>query len=106
MPKPWLAPKRLILLFSADNPLASNVQLHQEAQNLFAERCQFGFIKLIAQLTDRFGLSRVGVNRRADFRQPEPVGHRNVDFRDHVASVLGNDRRSDDRVSALSWCGP
>jgi len=53
---------------------------------------------LVAEPTNGFRLSRIGVNRAADLRQPKSVRHGQRDFWDHVASVPGNYRGTHDFV--------
>ena len=54
---------------------------------------------MVAQLSNRFGLGGIGVNRGTEFRKPQAISHSDRDFRDHVSSIFGNNRCPDDFVS-------
>jgi len=81
--------------------LRPDIQSSQYVQHFARWRCEFRPIELISQLSDGFGLSRIGMDASAGFRQTQFVCHGDLDFRNQVARVLRDDRRSDDFVRAL-----
>ena len=58
-------------------------------------------VVLVTQFSNRFGLCWIRVNRAADLLQPQPVGHRQPDLGNHVASMTSDNGRPDNLISAF-----
>jgi hypothetical protein len=69
------------------------------AQELFFAFTERRFSPGVRRLFNHFRLRWIGVDRTGDGAQPEPPFHGHGIFTDHIASVSGYNRGTDDLVS-------